>query len=256
MSVDFTMPSSDPELLERATSLAKRFADRYTRESVLGIVFLGAVVRGYFDSFADIDVVIYTSPGADIGLAEQYIHEEGFEIQCWLSDYAEEEAQPWDMAKRWAYTTHQIYYDPDGKIARLLAEKVRMLPEERRWLMIAGMALSNWYCDGLPRLWMARGNLVSAQHMFSEGLTHFFNALFGLNNELVADVKWRYYCAEQLAILPEKFKENIAEVLQVHAIDIADIESRQRAFTEMWQAILPRIEAEVGMPYDEFSKLV
>lgn len=88
--------------------------------------------------------------------------------------------------------------------------------------------------------------------MFSEGPTHFFDALFGLNNELVADVKWRYCRAEQIAILPE----NITEVLQVHAFDVADIERRQRAFTEIWQAILPQIEAEAGMPFDEFAKLV
>lgn len=256
MSVDFTILSSDPALLERATSLAKRFANRYTREGIIGIVFLGAVVRGYFDSFADIDVIIYKSPGADIAMADQYIHEDGFEIQCWLADYAEETALPWGMAKRWTFSTHWIYYDPQGLVARLLAEKMPLKPEERRWLMIEGMTQSFWYIDSLPQLWISRGNLVSAQHMFSEGLTHFFEALFGLNNELVADVKWRYYCTEQLATLPDKFKENIAEVLQVHAFDTADITRRQRAFMEIWQAILPQIEAEVGMPFDEFAKLV
>ncbi len=256
MNVDFTIPSSDPELLERAARLAETFADRYLRDGIIGIVFLGAVVRGYFDSFADIDVVLYKSPGAEIALGSQYIHEDGFEIQCWLADYAEETALTWDMAKRWAFSTRRIYYDPEGLVARLLAEKVPLKPEERRWLMIEGMAQSNWYIDSLPQLWIARGNRISAQHMFAEGLTHFFNALFGLNNELVADVKWRYYCVEQLPILPPRFKERIREVMLVHAFDLADIDRRRRAFMTMWNAILPRIEAEVGMPFDEFAKLV
>jgi len=256
MSTNFTIPSSNYKLLEHATRLAKSFADRFVRKEVAGIVFLGAVARGYFDTFADIDIVIYKFPSAGLYLPEQYFHEEGFEIQCWLQDYAEETATPWDMAKRWAYSTRQIYYDPHGLAERLLEEKVPLKPEERRWLMIEGMAQSKWYCDDLTQLWIERGSLVSAQYMFHEGLNHFFDALFGLNNELVADVKWRYFCAERLPILPPRFKELAGEMMLVHSLYPDDINRRRKAFKIMWNSILPQIEAEVGMKFDEFAKLV
>lgn len=256
MPTRFVIASSDPALLERATLLAESFAQRYQIDGIVGIVFLGSVVREYFDSFADIDVILYKAPGADIAPPENYIHEQGFEIHTGMLDYSDEAASPWDMAKRWAYSTHRIAYDPQGLIARLLEEKVRLLPEERRWLMISGMAQSNWYCETLPRLWMARGNLTSAQHMFDEGITHFMEALFGLNNELVADVKWRFYAAERLPILPRDFSARIREVMRLADFTEADIERRRLAFMALWNEVLPLVEAAVQMPYEEFSKLV
>ena len=256
MPTTFNIASSDPALLERATRLAEDFAQRYQIDGMVGIVFLGSVVRGYFDSFADIDVFLYKATGADIDPPEQYIHEQGFEIHTVMLDYDSEVESDWGMAKRWAYSTHRIAYDPQGLIARLLEEKVRLLPEERHWLIISGMALSNWYCDTLPRLWIARGDLTSAQHMFEEGVTHFLNALFALNNEMVADVKWRFYAAERLPILPRDFSVRIREVMRLADFTESDIERRRQAFKDLWNEVLPLVEAEVQMPYAEFSKLV
>jgi hypothetical protein len=160
------------------------------------------------------------------------------------------------MAKRWAFSSHRIYYDPSGLMSKLFQEKIPLQPAERKWLMIEGMTQSDWYMNTLPRLWIARGNLISAQHMFDEGITYFFNALFGLNNELVADVKWRYYCVEQLARLPEQFHERIQEVFHMRAFTEEDIERRRLACMGMWQEVLPLVEAEVGMPYKTFAELV
>jgi hypothetical protein len=162
----------------------------------------------------------------------------------------------WDMAKRWAFSHGQIYYDPRGWVARLLAEKVPLRPEERRWLMIEGMTQSDWYIRTLTKLWNMRGNRISAQHMFDQGLTHFFDALYGLNNALVADVKWRYYAVERLPLLPPEFREHIQEVLRCLDFTVEDIERRQQAFADLWQWALPKIEQEVEMTFAEFSLLV
>ncbi len=91
---------------------------------------------------------------------------------------------------------------------------------------------------------------------FSEGITMFLNALYGLNNALVADVKWRYYCAEQLPRLPARFSERLQEVLIVNAFSESDIERRRLTFMEMWQEVLPWVEAEVNLSYGAFSLLV
>jgi hypothetical protein len=256
MPTTFNIPSSDPALLSSATRVGEDFARETLREGIVGIVFLGALARGYFDTFADIDVILYRAPGSPLTLPASYIPREGFEIHCDMLDYTQEVSQPWDMAKRWAYTSHKIFYDPSGLLARLFAEKLTLQPAERRWLMIEGMTQSNWYCDTLPHLWLARGDLLSAQHMFHEGITHFFNALCGLNNELVADVKWRFYSVSRLPILPPRFEEMIQEVLSVRAFSAEDIDRRRQAFMQMWQAVLPLVEEEVQMKYEEFAKLV
>jgi hypothetical protein len=256
MKATFQIQSSDPELLAKARQLAESFAQPYIQAGVSGVVFLGAIARGYFDSFADIDVIFYHPSDQAIEKPPSYAYIDGFEIHSDLQDEQVEMQSAWAMAKRWAFSHSQIYYDPRGWVARLLAEKIPLRPDERRWLMIEGMTQSDWYIRTLPKLWIVRGNRISAQHMFDQGLTHFFDALHGLNNELVADVKWRYYAVERLPLLPPGFQEQIQEVLRCLDFTVEDIERRQRAFAGLWQWALPKVEREVGMAFAEFSLLV
>ena len=256
MGTKFDIQSSDPELLERATRVAKEFAQQYMSEDVVGIVFLGAIVRGYFDHSADIDIAIFKKQGSEIPLSDKFLEIDGFEVQCWLSDYESELTNSWDMPKRWTYAQGQIYFDPLDKISRLLEEKVPLKPDEKKWLMMSGLTLSEWYVNRLTQLWIERGNIVSAHHMFDQGLIYFFDMLFGLNNELVADMKWRYYCVEQLERLPHNFQERIKEVMVLHSISMDELERRQKAFMEIWGEMKPVIEEEVQMSFEEMLQIV
>lgn len=256
MSQQFLIQSSDPSLLEKATQVAKEFAQQYVRDEIVGIVFLGAIARGYFDRLADIDIALFKKRASGISLATQYLKVEGFEIHCHLADYEDELNESWDMAKRWTFSQGQIYFDPQGRISKLLEDKVPLKPEEKRWLLMSGSALSEWYVNRLTQLWVERGNLISAHHMFAQGINYFFDMLFALNNELVADMKWRYYCAEKLQTLPRNFQQRIKETMILNAISLEELERRQKAFMEMWREMVPLVEQEVQMPYDEFSQLV
>lgn len=256
MSQQFLIQSSDPSLLEKATQVAKEFAQQYVRDEIVGIVFLGAIARGYFDRLADIDIALFKKRASGISLATQYLKVEGFEIHCHLADYEDELNESWDMAKRWTFSQGQIYFDPQGRISKLLEEKVPLKPEEKRWLLMSGSALSEWYVNRLTQLWVERGNLISAHHMFAQGINYLFDMLFALNNELVADMKWRYYCAEKLQTLPRNFQQRIKETMILNAISLEELERRQKAFMEMWREMVPLVEQEVQMPYDEFSQLV
>ena len=256
MNTKFIIQSSDPGLLERATRVAKEFAQQYMSDDVVGIVFLGAITRGYFDYSADIDIALFKKQGSEIPLTDKFLKIDGFEVQCWLSDYEDELTVPWDMPKRWTYSQGQIYFDPSGKVSRLLEEKVPLKPEEKKWLMMSGLTLSEWYINRLTHLWIERGNIVSAHHMFDQGLNYFFDMLFGLNNELVADMKWRYYCVEQLERLPRNFQERIKDIMILHSISMEELERRQKAFMEMWGEMKPIIEEEVQMSLEEMLQIV
>jgi hypothetical protein len=116
--------------------------------------------------------------------------------------------------------------------------------------------LSEWYINRLTQLWLQRGSMVSAQHMFFQGLNYFFDLLFALNNQLVADMKWRYYCAEKLRRLPGHFQGQIKEILLLREFSQEELERRQTAFMEMWREMLPIVEQEVGLSYAEIEALV
>jgi hypothetical protein len=256
MSTKFIIQSSDPKLLDKATRLAKEFVQKYICDDIVGIVFLGAIVRGYFDHSADIDIAIFKKAGSQIPLTRKFYKIEDMEVQIWLSDYESELANPWDMARRWTYSQSQIYFDPQEKIAQLLKDKVPLKPEEKRWLMMSGLTLSEWYINRLTQLWLERGNMVSAHHMFDQGLIYFFDMLFGLNNELVADMKWRYYCVEQLEQLPHNFEERLKDIMILNAFTREELDRRKMAFMEMWREMQPAIEGEVHMTFEEMEQIL
>jgi len=255
MSTKFQIQSSDPALLEKANRIARELVQEYLCEDIVGIVFLGAIVRGYFDKHADIDIAIFKKAGSEVPITCKFYQVEGIEVQIWLSDF-ENEFDPWDMAKRWTYSQCLVYYDPSGKIRELLEEKVPLALEEKKWLMMSGLTLSEWYINRLTQLWIERGNILSAHHMIDQGILYFFDMLFGLNNEMVADMKWRYYCVEQLERLPRDFKEHLQQVMLLHAFTKEDLERRINAFMKMWQEMRPIIENEVQMTFDEMVEVV
>lgn len=256
MSIRFLIRSSDPALLEKATRIAHEFAGQYMRDGMLGIVFLGAIARGYYDASADIDIALFKERGSGISVPGQFLKVEGLEVHLHLVDYESELASPWDMAKRWTFSQGQIHYDPQGKISQLLAQKVPLQPEEKKWLLMSGISLSEWYVNRLTSLWVERGDMLSAQYMFAQGLNYFFDMLFALNDQLVADTKWRCYCVEQLGRLPSQFQEHIQQTMLLQAFTVEELERRKNAFMKMWGEMLPIIEAEVGMSYEEINALV
>ena len=256
MNAQFIIQSSDPALLEKATRVAQEFARQYKKDGIVVIVFLGAIVRSYFDESADIDIALFKEQASEISLPSQYCKVEGLEIHCHLSDYESELIAPWDMPKRWTFSQGQIFYDTQGRITRLLEEKVPLKPDEKKWLLMSGLCLSEWYINRLTHLWVARGNLISAHHMFAQGLNYFFDMLFALNDQLVPDMKWRYYCAEELARLPTGFQDRIKETMLLNAFSLGELERRQQAFMEMWREMLPLVEQDVHLSFEEINQLV
>ncbi len=116
---------------------------------------------------------------------------------------------------------------------------------------MSGLSLSEWYVNRLSLLWVERGSLTSAHQMFATGLEYFLEMLFAWNNELVADAKWKYYCAEKLERLPTSFRDGMQATMLLKAFSLDELERRRGAFMAMWQEMLPLVEAEVGMSYEE-----
>ena len=256
MNTQFPILSNDPVKLEQARQVAREFVRQYTVDWMIGIVFLGAIARGYYDASADIDISFFKRHTAVFAMPVMFQRVKGFEIHSHVEDYEAGIQATWDMAKRWTYSQAQIHYDLNGLTAGLLQNKVPLQPEEKKWMLMSGLVLSEWYINRLTTLWVERGNIISAQHMFDQGLNYFYDMLFAINDQLVADMKWRYYCVERLNRLPQHFRETIQEIMLLHAFTVEEIERRKRIFMGMWRQMVPLVEEAVQMPYDEFKELV
>ena len=160
------------------------------------------------------------------------------------------------MARRWTYSQAQIYFDPQEKIAQLLKEKVPLEPEEKRWLMMSGLTLSEWYINQLTELWVGRGNLISAHQMFDQGLIYFSDMLFGLNDEWVAGYEVAILLRRETGTITRQFPGTDQGQYGSAFIFIGRVERRQKAFMGMWNEMKPMIEEEVQMSYDEIIQLV
>lgn len=253
--MQYEIKSSNPMLLQKAKITAQKYAEKQITNNIIGIVFLGAIVRGYYDEEADIDIAIFQK-STEQDFETRTIEVDGFQLQYFKLNFENEKHITWEMGKRWAYSNIEIFFDPENKVYQLIHEKVQLMDQERKQLLMVGIALSEWYINRLTELWITRGNIMSAHYMINEGLNHFYTVLFMLNNQLVADFKWRIFCAEQLKILPADFKEKISRVMETKEITKNELEMRKSAFMELWHDILPKVEDEVGMKYEDFRDTI
>ena len=169
----------------KALAAAKKFASRFKRKGVVGIVFLGAIARGYFDKFSDIDVIIFKRRNVRFRLKyEAEIEYEGFRVDYEITNYEDSARSKWDMEKRWAFSKALIFYDPESKIRRLINRKVPLKSKERMWMIIEGVTQSEWYANVISESWVYRGNIVSAHYSINAALEELLKAIFAINKEL------------------------------------------------------------------------
>ncbi|MCD1656109.1 hypothetical protein K7J14_15520 [Treponema zuelzerae] len=251
----FKLKTNNNEKLNEAYQLAVKYVDEINKKDVIGIAFLGAIVRGYYDNDSDIDITIFRKKYRQKITSDTFDYH-GYQLHIFDVDYKNELAIKWEMGKRWAYSTSQVYWEKSNLITSLIENKTSISESEKKWFLMSGITLSEWYINRLTDLWIRRGDIENAHYQFSEGLTHFFNALFALNNELVPDYKWRIFCSKQLETLPPNYSEDISNIQIVHSITVEEIERRKKVFFNMWNSILPKIEDKLGMKYEEFKDKV
>lgn len=251
----FPLSSHVSSLYSAACQAAEEYASSLNTDDLVGIVLLGAVVRGYYDEDSDIDISVFRKEYSP-KISSDTRNYKGFHLHEFIVDYNSERNVHWEKGKRWAYSQCRIFWERDGLITNLLADKVPLGADEKKWLVMSGMALSEWYCNGLVDLWIRRGDILGAHFMFSEGLNHLFNALFALNNEITADFKWRVFCAQRLEVLPNGFVKGLEEILTVTSVGLEEVRRRQDAFMRVWGSLLPEAEAFLGMSYKEFKDKV
>lgn len=245
------------EKINRALDVAVEYASGFKRDGVVGVVFLGAISRGYFDEFSDIDVIIFKKKNVDLGLrSEDEIEFRGFKIDYEITNYEDSIVSDWDMDKRWAYSDARIFYDPDDKIGAMIEEKSRLQNEDGRWMIIEGMTQSEWCCNDLSESWVHRGDVICSHYSLNNGLDELLKALFALNGKLLPPKKWRVYLSRDLERLPNGFTDNLKQMMLIGAISLEELQRRREALKYLWRQMLPIAEKKVGMKFNEFKMLV
>jgi predicted nucleotidyltransferase len=252
--------------LFRAT--AKRLVSRIaTLESVVGIVFLGGVVRGFTDKSSDLDITVFLSEKDErlrmqiYNLGSEEKKRSAVDIDLEVHFLPEFKKWKWNETDRWDFSHAKIVFDPEEKIKKIFEAKLN-IPMEFWIKRIATCGeYLKWYCcpakEGISTIaeaWIARGDLPSSHYSLNYAIELLLNVIFALNEEFLPPPKWRIFYSYKLKWLPENYEELLKEVLCVENLSVRDLNRRLAAVRKIWCKTLPKIREGTGLTPEKMSK--
>ncbi len=257
---------------QAAENLVSRMA---SCEGVVGIIFLGALVRDYADKFSDVDITVLLADRDEelrmrirkMGLSEEKCSGiEDIDLMIYfLEDFRN---LVWSETERWDYSkAAKIVYDPRGEVERIFREKLTV-PKDfwvRRIVVCANYL--KWYCcppdepwvqklgvGSISETWIYRGDLIAAHYCLNYGVDLILEILFALNREFLPVPKWRIFYSYRLVWLPEDYSGLLREVMQAKNFSEEELNRRLKAIRELWVKILGKIRDETGLTPEQISK--
>ncbi|MEM3458986.1 MAG: DUF4037 domain-containing protein [Candidatus Bathyarchaeia archaeon] len=236
-------------------------------DGVVGIVFLGGLVRGFADRFSDLDVTVFLGD-ADEGLVRRVrgvVSEVekrfGVETDVMVHVLSEFRRWRWDEADRWELSRAEIVYDPKGEVKRIFEDKLR-LPKDLWTKRIAVCAEYLRWCACPPRegvgtvaeSWIERGDLASAHYCLDYALELLIRLVYALNKEFLAPPKWRIHYAYRLKWLPKDYEKLVKEAMTVKSLSVKEFNRRLEAIRKLWSNITPKIKEVTGLEKEQLSK--
>lgn len=262
--------------VEKFRQVAEDFVSRMTScNGVVGIIFLGALVRGFADKFSDLDITVLLAERDEelkMRIRQMGLNEEkcsGVDdidlMVYFLEDFKNLE---WSETERWDYSkAAKVVYDPNGDVKRILREKL-MVPKDfwvKRIVVCANYL--KWYCcppdepwvqrlgvGTIAETWIYRDDLVAAHYCLNYGVDLLLEILFALNREFLPVPKWRIFYSYRLKWLPEEYSGLLREVMQAKNFSEEELNRRLKAIKELWTKIVEKIRDETGLTPEQISK--
>jgi len=236
-------------------------------EGVMGIVFIGGLVRGFVDKFSDVDIIVFLSRRderfrrkiRDLGVDKQ--RRLGIDVDLEVHFLEDFKKWKWSEVDKWEFSRAKVAFDPKGEIERVFGEKLRVSKDF--WvkrIVVCGEYLK-WYCcppksdvGTVAECWVERGDLVSAQYCVTYAVDLLVRVVYALNGEFLPAPKWRIFYSYGLKWLPEGYRRLLGEAMLVKSFSMKDFSRRLGAVRRLWCGILPKIREETGLTTELISK--
>jgi predicted nucleotidyltransferase len=220
-------------------------------DGVVGVTLNGGVSRGYADELSEIDLTVYLHSAAyeklktskapvPLGIAVL----NGYLFDLKPADYGEEAGSPWEPVTLWDASYAKILYDPDGKIAALLAEKLRQKPAPET---ADGDLFACWWCFRLAGdIWLRRGDTLQGHFILNEAVKYLLKALFSINGDYIPHEKWLLHLSRTLAWTPPEWEERLTSALLAADASPTGLKARQEVIASLWSDLDRRLCALDG----------
>lgn len=236
------MEPVNTELVKAAWEVADEVSSAFTgKRGVVGVVYLGALARNYFDAHSDVDIVVYKRRGFRIGWPREKEYEyRGFAIDLEIRDYERDLYRSWGFEERWVFLHALVRYDPEGLVKRLLELKVPLSERERQKLLGEELARAGWSMGDIDA-WLHRGDRLSAHFAAITALRHLLRALAALNGIPPPPDKWLLHVAASLGEKPPRLDELMRDALLASSLASAEFERRKAALREIREWLMARV---------------
>ncbi len=237
-----------------------------SRKGVIGIAFIGGLVRGFVDKYSDLDIVVIISEGEQLreklySLSSDIAKQSHVDVDLEIHFVDDFRKRKWDEIDRWEFSAAKIVFDPKGMMKEILERKLTM--SKRFWTrrIVIYAEYLKWYCcppkrgiGTIAESWVKRGDLFSAHYCLSYAADLALKLTFALNKKHLPAAKWRLFYACRLKWKPRNFERLFKESTRIEDFSMRDLDRRLKAIREMWLSIMPRIRDEVGLSLDESSE--
>jgi predicted nucleotidyltransferase len=236
-------------------------------EGIVGIVFIGGLVRGFADKFSDVDIIVFLGRRderlrrriRDLGVGEQ--RRLGIDVDLEVHFLEDFRRWKWDEVDKWEFSRAEVVFDPKGEVKRVFGEKLRV--RKGFWVkrvVVCGEYLK-WYCcppkkdmGTVAESWVERGDLVVAHYCLTYAVDLLVRMVFALNREFLPAPKWRIFYSYGLKWLPENYERLLGEAMLVKSFSVKDFSRRLETVRELWCGVLPKIREETGLTEELISK--
>jgi len=247
-----------------ARELASRIA---SYEGVVGIVFIGGLVRGFVDKFSDVDIIVFLSRRNEQlrknirNLGSDKQRRLGIDMDLEVHFLEDFKRWKWNEVDRWEFSRAEIAFDPEGEIEKVFGEKLKV--SKGFWIkriVVCGEYLK-WYCcppeeevGTVAECWVERGDLVSAHYCLDYAVELLIRVTYALNRQFLPAPKWRIFYSYGLKWLPEGYRRLLGEALLVKSFSVKDFMRRLEAIRKLWCKLLPKIREETGLTTELITK--
>jgi len=248
--------------------VAERLASKISLcEGVIGIVFIGGLVRGFADKFSDLDTTVFLNKRNEglrkkicsLGIDEE--RRSGIDIDLEVHFLEDFERRKWDEADKWEFSKTEIVFDLEGEVKKVFEEKLKAPKDFWTKRIVACAEYLKWYCcptrediGTVAESWIERGDLTAAHYCLNYAVDLLIRIIFALNREFLPAPKWRMFYSYTLNWLPKGYNELIKEAMSLRSFSVRNFNKRLEAIRKIWQEIVPKIKEETGLTTDLISK--
>jgi len=248
--------------------IAQRLASKISsHRGVIGIAFLGGLVRGFADRFSDVDIVVLLA-GRNQALRKQFYdmsstmqRRSGIDIDMEVHFLEDFKKHRWGEMDRWEFSKAKIVYDPEGTVKEVFKEKLRLPPSFWIRRVVEYAEHLKWYCcpprddvGTVAESWVERGDLISAHYCLNYAVDLIVGLIFALNKEHLPAPKWRLFYSYHLKWQPNRYQERIKDAIKIESFSREDFNRRLKAVRRIWDGIAPRIRDETCLTMDQLPK--